>query len=102
MAKDYQHQRGVRGLGLTTSILDAVKYSNGIMVTHTKSYADELKRHNPNVEIKTYNENMFKGTKPRAVFLDNHLEFIMIQALLNRIHELEQEVKKNETKRNPK
>lgn len=102
LARQYQAQRSARGLGLTTSILDATKYSNGIMITHTKAYADELKRQHPGIEIKEYNENMFKGSKPRTVFLDNHLEFIMIQALLNRIDELEKEVKKNEVKRNPK
>jgi hypothetical protein len=101
LAKEYQLQRSNRGLGLTTSIIEAVGYCNGTMIVHTKAMAEDIKRHYPKTDVKAYNENMFKGVN-KPVFLDNHLEFIMIQALLGRIDELEKEVKKNEIKRNPK
>lgn len=101
LAKEYQLQRSKRGLGLTTSILEATNYSNGMMLVHTKAMAEDIKRHYPKTNVNIYNENTLKGID-KPVFLDNHLEYIMIQALLNRINELEQEVKKNETKRNPK
>lgn len=101
LAKEYQAQRSKRGLGLTTSIIEAVGYSNGTLVVHTKAMCQDIKSHYSKIDVKAYNENMFKGTD-KPVFLDNHLEFIMIQALLGRIDELEKEVKKNEVKRNPK
>lgn len=101
LAKEYQLQRSKRGLGLTTAILEATSYSNGMILVHTKAMVEDLKRHYPNMDIKLYNDNVLKGIN-KPVFLDNHLEYIMIQALLNRISELEQEVKKNEIKRNPK
>lgn len=97
LAEEYQRIRSIRGLGLTTAIIEATTYTNGLLLVHNQACARDLKYQYPKLNAVPYTSTTLRGIQ-KPVFLDNYLEHIMIGSLLKRINELEQQVKKYETK----